>query len=260
MSSVIKLPFVEQQKTVFRVASITEEAPTLDPEPVLNGLTDVESAQAQADRILEETRVAVCDLLEKAREQAALIAATAREEAAGIREKAEAMAAELKHQQADCGYQAGYEQGIADAQTQGEAIIAAARQEAEAARQAKLAYINGQEKELVELAVLIAEKILQFEIANKPDVVVKIALNALNKVRNMGEVVIKVNSQDFGLVQAVKPELMSMIKGLHTLAIEKDDSISPGGCIVDTGHGYVDARIDAQLVEVRRVIAEVMNR
>lgn len=262
MSRVIKSStFLEDQPRLLELVDFGVSQDLTDvSETDTQDVSSVESAEVQAERILEETRLAVLDLLAKAREQANLIVSQAKAEAEMIVSTAHTEAENLRKLEAERGYKEGYEQALVDARSQGEAIIAEAYHEVEAARQAKLAYINNQEKEIVELAVLIAEKILQYEVGNKPDVVVKIAVNALNKVRDMSQVVLKVHPQDFGLIQAIKPELMGMVKGLRALAVEKDQAVDPGGCIIDTGNGYVDARIDAQLAEMRRVLRDLMDR
>ncbi|MBM7867107.1 hypothetical protein GTO89_10550 [Heliobacterium gestii] len=233
-------------------ALLTEDAPSPLPE-------SEETVEEQAERVLEETRRAVQELMIQAREQANAIIAEATERAAMVVAEAEQEGQTIRQSHAEEGYQLGLAQGLEAARQEGETIIANAWREAEAARQAKAAYIDKAEPEMVELAITIAEKILAYEIANRRDVVVHIAANALNKVRDMSAVILKVNPQDYPLIQSIKPELTAMVKGLRTLTLEQDETVSVGGCILETNHGYVDARIDAQLDEVRRVLREVMH-
>ncbi|MTV47795.1 hypothetical protein GJ688_02200 [Heliobacillus mobilis] len=230
--------------------------PEIEPEKTVD---PVQLAEAEAERIMEETRLAVQDLLNMAKEQANSILAEAHRQAEEITFLAGQEAETLRRSKSEQGYQEGYRKAIEQAQSQAEAIINDAHHEVETARQAKLTYINSKEPEIVELSIQIAEKILQYEIANKPDVVLNIAMNAINKVRDMSAVVLKVHPQDYPLVQTAKPELMRLIKGLRTLTVEMDETVDRGGCIIDTSHGYVDARIEAQLEEVSRVIREVMH-
>lgn len=219
----------------------------------------VADAIAQAQEIINETEEKVKELLELARQQSAAILEEAREQAKSIISDAQQEAVSLKNQQSQLGYQQGYQKAIADAQKEANGIIEEAAIEAEAARQAKKAYIDTKEKEMIELALVIAERILQYEINGRSDAVLKIAVNALSKVRDASQVILKVNPRDFVFLQSIRSELMGMVRGLRTLSIEEDEAVSPGGCVVDTGQGYIDARIDSQMEEVRRVIRQVMN-
>ncbi|MBC9783414.1 hypothetical protein H1S01_02665 [Heliobacterium chlorum] len=261
MSKVIKSSILRTNSPKYlEVLPVTfqpqEILPEVEPEKTID---PVQLAEEQAERIMEETRLAVQDLLNKAKEQANAILAEANRQAEEITRLAGHEVDTLRRSQAELGYQEGYKRAVEQAQSQAEAIIDEAHQEAEAARQAKLTYINSKEPEIVELSIQIAEKILQYEIANKPDVVLNIAMNAINKVRDMSAVVLKIHPQDYPLVQSAKPELMRLIKGLRSLTVEMDETVDRGGCIIDTSHGYVDARIEAQLEEVSRVIREVMH-
>ncbi|QGG48169.1 FliH/SctL family protein [Heliorestis convoluta] len=221
-------------------------------------------AQEQAEQILQETHEMVQELLQKAKDQAHKILIEAKKETEEVLSIAQKEAEELKRLRSEEGYAKGYDEGykgaIKKAKKEAEKIVVEAYNEAEAARQARLAYLKDQEKDLVDLAVMIAEKIIQYEIDRNDQVVFHITENALNKARDMSHVIIKVNPEDYPILQNYKSDLMSLIKGLRTLNIEKDETIGRGGCIIDTAYGYVDARIDAQLDELRRVISEVMNR
>lgn len=218
------------------------------------------AVEAEAERILDEASQHVQSLLATARDQAAILIQSARQEAMAIRESAMAEGESLKTTETEKGYRHGYDQAIREATAHAEQIMATAWQEAEAARQAKAAYVQGNEQEIVDLAILIAEKIVHCEIDRDSDAVVAIVVAALAKVQDMTHVVVRVHSGDSTAIEAVKPQLYSMIKGLRTLGIEKDDSIARGGCIVETGNGFVDARIEAQMGEVLRVVRDVMDR
>ncbi|MCW2277943.1 FliH/SctL family protein [Heliophilum fasciatum] len=216
-------------------------------------------AEEEARRILEEARGHVQSLLETAREQTGVILREAREEAQSIINQAIAEGNTLKAKAVEQGYQEGYGQALQDVQGQAEQIMANAWQEAEVARQAKAAYLTNHEVEIVELALEIAAKILHREIESNSETVIAVTTAALSKVQDMSQVVVRVHPDDYPLIDRIKPELYSLIKGLRTMSIEKDDTIARGGCIVETGNGYVDARIDAQFEEVRRVICDIMN-
>ncbi|WP_170270076.1 FliH/SctL family protein [Heliorestis acidaminivorans] len=253
----LKLSFIEMKPEELAPPSEEREEKVEEQETAI-------LAQEEAEQILREAHQTVQELLQKAKEQTQIIMTQAKEEARGILQQAQNEAEGLKSLKAEEGYAEGYQDGyqaaIEAARNESDAMIAEAQQEVEAARQARLIYMQDQEKDMVELAYGIAEKILQYEIERNDEVILRITEKALNKARDISQVIIKVNPEDYAVLQSYKSDLMSLIKGLRSINIEKDESISRGGSIIDTAYGYVDARIDAQLEELRRVLSEIMNR
>jgi flagellar assembly protein FliH len=86
---------------------------------------------------------------------------------------------------------------------------------------------------------------------------------ALQKLRSRGIVTVKVNLADLELATGHKEEFTRLIEtaatgaGMVELHIHEDSSVDPGGCIVETDFGEIDARINAQLSEIESRILEV---
>jgi flagellar assembly protein FliH len=65
---------------------------------------------------------------------------------------------------------------------------------------------------------------------------------------------IRVSSQDFELVNQQKPLFLASISGMKNISITADTAITPGGCRVESDLGDVDATIESQLEEIKKVL------
>jgi len=103
------------------------------------------------------------------------------------------------------------------------------------------------EPEVVDLAFEIAGKVLHAEVRTNKDVVVNIAREALKSVGNWREITISVNPVDYDYIMKKGKDLVGMNR---TVSFESDESIQPGGCIIQEEYGEIDARIDEQVNEI----------
>lgn len=103
------------------------------------------------------------------------------------------------------------------------------------------------EPEVVDLVFEIAGKVLHAEVQTNKDVVVNIAREALKSVGNWREIIIRVNPVNYDYIMEKGKNLVGMNR---TVNFEADESIQPGGCIIQEEYGEIDARIDEQLNEI----------
>jgi flagellar biosynthesis/type III secretory pathway protein FliH len=95
------------------------------------------------------------------------------------------------------------------------------------------------EKEVAQLALSIAKKIVCHEIKTTEETVVCVARDALSRVENPGKIKIKLNPADLQFIQDTKFQLSHFLDDV--------ESIRSGGCLIETDMGDIDARIEKQL-------------
>jgi type III secretion system HrpE/YscL family protein len=178
---------------------------------------------AEPKLVKKEAYTAVLDavtILDTAREQARSIVRDAESRAEAIRE---------------------------DARRQGEEEGLARYLDAEAgARQALDRFYAGAESELIRLAAAIARKIVAAELRASPDTILQIVREALAAGRKGREIVIRVHPADVPRVRgAFGPDVQ----------VAAADSVEPGGCVVESEFGIVDARLDTQLRVIERALS-----
>lgn len=106
------------------------------------------------------------------------------------------------------------------------------------------------EKEVVDLCLAIARKAVQIDVERSGDAVMGSVREALKAVAAAGEIVVKINPKDAATLNQYKPELARYGDGVKGVTIEVDDSISKGGCVIETNYGEVDATIDTIMGDI----------
>ncbi len=102
------------------------------------------------------------------------------------------------------------------------------------------------------LVMVIAEQVVGAVVEQDPDLILRTLKKALHFSVQSDEYQIRVSPDDFKAVTEKKPFFLSAISGLNNIVFESDPSISPGGCVVESELGEVDATIEAQLDEIRK--------
>jgi len=116
------------------------------------------------------------------------------------------------------------------------------------------------EKEVVELALAIARKVICREIEMDKEVVVCVAREALAQVEDPGKITIKLNPADLQFINETKYQLSEMIENIGNVTLESEGGIQSGGCVVETDLGEIDARIDHQLQAVEESFRTAMEK
>jgi flagellar assembly protein FliH len=183
--------------------------------------------------------------LESARRQGAELIAVAREQA-------EAIAANAREQ----GFAAGYAEGTAQAERAAADLLAHAERTAREVTEYRAQAIADSERELVELSLKIAEKVLQRTFETEPERVVDVLRGALRKTFTRDGLTVVCNPADLQRLQAAGPDLAGSLGGLKDLQFITDRRVAPGGVVVRTPAGDIDATIESQLDRLGAVLFE----
>lgn len=155
-------------------------------------------------------------------------------------------------------YSEGMERGIEAGRQQFEEAVAQAaaalEASAEAMRGAREQFLASLEPQVVELALEIARRILQREARTDRDLLTTTVQNALRHLADREEMLIRVNPADLEGLRTQKVRLIEDFDDVQEIIVEGDESISPGGCIVESRLMQVDARIEAQLDTILEVL------
>jgi flagellar assembly protein FliH len=174
------------------------------------------------------------------------------EDSASAEERAVAVQAEAQHN----GYQEGLERGMAEAHARVERAL-----EAVAAAELALAelhdrYVAEAEAAAVDLAYQIAEKVIGATVASDRQAVLGVVSGALLRTTDRDHLVLEVNPDDFDLVRESATELAARLGGINRIEVISERRVEPGGCVVRTEAGEIDARVTSQLERVRQLLAE----
>ncbi|KNZ70886.1 flagellar assembly protein FliH/type III secretion system HrpE [Thermincola ferriacetica] len=222
-----------------------------------SGAIDLQEVTRQAEEIIRETEEMVKELLETARQEAEKIVKKAKEEAENLVKEGQEKFKEIREQGYNDGWQVGHAEGTKKAEEEMKGTLLAAQKTLEDAIEERKKIILGAEDEIIQLAVAIAKKIIGHEISTNQDLIVGMVQKALEKVRDREEISLRVNPQNLEQVLNDQEQIMSSAKGIKKMKVLADPDILPGGCVIETSNGTVDARMERQLREIEQSLLEV---
>jgi flagellar assembly protein FliH len=169
--------------------------------------------------------------------------------AAAARAAAEREATELRALAREQGYREGIEAARAETEAALRALAAALEGvEAERARSA-----GAVEREAVELALALADKVLASALEVRPELVVEVVEGTLRRLVERERIVVLVHPDDVELVRAAADSL-GTIGSVERLDVQAERRVPRGGAILRTPAGEIDARVGSQLERAREVL------
>jgi flagellar assembly protein FliH len=212
-----------------------------------------EEAQREMERKIaegqEEKRRAGEDaegLITAAREKAVALEADAQTSIEQERKTAEAQGLEL-------GRAAGFEEGWAEV----ERLSERTRTALERAQDKRVEILEITEQQILVLVLLISRKVIKVISENQRNVVISNVVHALRKFKGRGTVIIRVNLVDVKLTTEHTQRFIQLLEGGASVQVQEDSTVDPGGCIIETDFGEIDARISSQLAELESKILEL---
>ncbi len=108
---------------------------------------------------------------------------------------------------------------------------------------------------IMSIAIDIAQKIIKTEVKLDPQIVLDTVIDVLKTLpKNEPKIILRINPVQVQYIKDTLPEQVRLL-GMETkLSILSDESITEGGCIVQTNNGLVDASIEAQLDIVQNAL------
>ena len=161
---------------------------------------------------------------------------------------------------------------IESAQREKERVISEAR---EAAREHGLALasahlvrakvvhgemIAGAEREIVGLALDVAEKILGRDLERDPSLLADICAAAIDSVRVSNQIVVRVHPEDAPLFRELRDRVMERAGRVTEIRFKEDSEVARSGCIIETEGGVIDAQLETQLAVLRDVLLGEVDR
>jgi len=194
----------------------------------------------------------------------------ARKQADDILRQAKQEAEQAGQQAFEEARKAGFRQGLQDAeedvqrraaelaqQNSDEAIrttLPAVRELAETLTRERECRLADWETEIIRLSVAIAEKLVRRKIDTSPDLAPELIRETLQLVTGSTRLRVRLNPQDEAQLGEFVHEVaqsLAQVAEVHTIA---DETVSAGGCVVETEHGVIDGRLETQL---ERIVAEL---
>jgi flagellar assembly protein FliH len=226
------------------------------------------SAKAEAERIVKEAGEAaaaetagsadeVRRIKQEAEAEAEQIIADAKQQAAEIAASAQTAFEADKQAAEEAGRTAGREAGYAEGKAEVDRLIERTQVVLERAQDKRADILAETEQQIIDLVLLLTRKVIKVISESQRTVVIQNVAQALRKVKPHGNILILVNMVDLKLTTDHIKDYIQMMEGAKGVQVAEDSSVDPGGCIIETDFGEIDARIASQLAELETKILEL---
>ncbi len=169
---------------------------------------------------------------------------TAQKEAEEFTKKSKDKAEKLKAEEKEKGFQQGLEEF-------NEKLIKIEKEFA--------AFKKETEKKVMQIALQAAKKILGDELKTHPDRIVDIVKQALKPVLQHKKVTIFAHPDDIQHLKAQKAELQKILSQADFFSIQERPDVKPGGCIIQTESGIINAQLENQWRALEAAFNKFMN-
>ncbi|MDH5719419.1 MAG: flagellar assembly protein FliH [Spirochaetia bacterium] len=213
-----------------------------------------EEGKAEAFRLIQDAKEKTKKEEENARSKSEQIIERAKLEVEKMIKEAEMRVSDIEHEAYQRGYNAGKEVGYREGQGEVRRLIDRLGTILGNAIDVREQVIKESEKQMVEMILVIARKVIKDEIIERKEVVLNNIREAIARIKDRDRIDIRVNFADLELTTAHKDEIIKMMESLRKVNIYEDSRVDRGGVIIETDVGAIDARISTQLKEIEEAI------
>ena len=148
------------------------------------------------------------------------------------------------------GYAQGERAGLEAGGKRAEAMLRRLAQTLEELSALRDNMVRQTERELVQLSVAIARRILQREVSVDPELTAALAHIALERLGGTGPATVRLHPDDYAIVTSGQVAPL----GGRQVDIVSDPRVARGGCLVESEFGSINASVDAQVDEIARAV------
>lgn len=129
----------------------------------------------------------------------------------------------------------------------------------EALQQVKPTLLESAEKEILQIAVAVARRILRQEFSHNPEHLLGAIRAVLQKMGQIESLVIRLHPHDLERLRKERNKVVELIGNVQWFRLEPDASLLQGECLVESNDQIVDLRIDSQLSVIEEELLKTDN-
>ena len=146
--------------------------------------------------------------------------------------------------------QKGLEEGRAQGQAKVDEELKRVIHLANQIGRARVSALEEQERDIVEVALAISQKIILREVETDKELIVRQVRQILGLLLNTSLVTLRVHPQDLEMLEPLHQALQAEFLDGDHLVLEGHEDVQPGGCLVEQASFQLDARLSQQLETV----------
>ncbi|MCE5272156.1 hypothetical protein LLH00_12840 [bacterium] len=114
------------------------------------------------------------------------------------------------------------------------------------------------ESEAVDLALAIARRFVDLAAETGSEVIKQSIKSAVRLVTEKDKLVLRVNPEDLEVVRGHQDDIIFIGDGIGRLDVRADKQVRRGGCVIETGAGNIDARVDTRMAEIEKALRQAL--
>ncbi|WP_162287795.1 flagellar assembly protein FliH [Indiicoccus explosivorum] len=166
---------------------------------------------------------------------------------------------QLQQQAYEEGFQQGFEEGRSKGFESVTEAIGQANETVRFAEQQAAAYLEDQERIILELALTSAEQIMNTEIAEAEEKYIPLVKKAIKAAREADKVKVFIPPARYRLLTENREELVSLLPADIPLIIFAEDGLEETAGFIETNFGRIDFSIDEQLSGLRTKLTDMLT-
>ncbi|KMY49447.1 hypothetical protein AC625_07750 [Peribacillus loiseleuriae] len=159
----------------------------------------------------------------------------------------------------DSGFAEGVHTGRSNGYDEWMDKINQASEIVESARQEYVKHIESSEAMILELAIAVAEKIIDQKLEESSEAFLSIVKRTIKEARNYREIQLHIHPVHYEEIIEQKEELEAMFTKETALIIYPDPELSEDSCLIESANGRIDASIDSQLREIKDKLVDLLE-
>jgi flagellar assembly protein FliH len=152
------------------------------------------------------------------------------------------------------GLQKGQEEGRKMAIKKAEPLFDAMRKSIDELSNARTAMLDRHREQILEILILIAEKVIHRQVQLSPDVILDTVRAASGHLMETEEVRLRLHPSDFEYIREIEDVLAKKLTSRKNISIIEDISMDRGGVVIETEFGDIDATIKSQIEHLKDVL------
>jgi len=155
------------------------------------------------------------------------------------------------------GYSDGFEQGKRDVLKSMEEGVKNIFRASESIERFKNELYEDVKQDVIKLSLKIAETIVKAETAADSSLIAGIIADAVNKTSDSVKFTVCLNPADYGVLNKNPEAVKNFIEKQASINFMPDANLPGGGVIIKTDFGEIDARIETQLEQIKKIFTKV---
>ena len=209
----------------------------------------INRAKRQAEKQLEIAHAE----LNRAKAEAERILVDAKTESAQLRERV----LQEAHQQ---GYEKGQTLAITERNAEIDQILATLQRGLDGIPKFRQKLIAQSEAEVLELILVIATKVVGFELSIRPELILEVVQAGINLLKDKHEITLRLSPTDFERVKVYRPQLLAQIDGARNIYLQADENLITGECLIENKSNLIDSTWRRKISNAAEMVWELYNQ